>query len=39
MKAAVTGLDQGLDFAVGHELDEESARQIPFPRTPGTARY
>ena len=29
MKAAVTGLDQGLDFAVGHELDEESARQIP----------
>jgi hypothetical protein len=29
MKAAVTGLDQGLDFAVGHELDEQSARQIP----------
>jgi hypothetical protein len=29
MKAAVTGLDQGLEFAVGHELDEESARQIP----------
>jgi hypothetical protein len=25
----VTGLDQGLDIAVGHELDEESARQIP----------
>jgi hypothetical protein len=29
MKAAVTGLDQGLEFALGHELDEESARQIP----------
>jgi len=29
MKAAVTGLDQGLEFVVGHELDEESARQIP----------
>ena len=29
MKAAVTGLDQGLEFAVGHELDEVSARQIP----------
>jgi hypothetical protein len=29
MKAAVTGLDQGLDFVVGHELGEESARQIP----------
>jgi hypothetical protein len=29
MKAAVTGLDEGLDFTVGHELGEESARQIP----------
>jgi hypothetical protein len=29
MKAAVTGLDQGLDFVVGHELEAESARQIP----------
>jgi hypothetical protein len=29
MKAAVTGIDQGLDLAFGHELDEQSARQIP----------
>ncbi|HWN48617.1 MAG TPA: hypothetical protein VNO18_02080, partial [Xanthobacteraceae bacterium] len=29
MRAAVYGLDQGLDFTAGHELDEESARQIP----------
>ena len=29
MKAAVFGLDQGLDFVGGHELDEGSTRQMP----------
>jgi hypothetical protein len=29
MKAAVAGLDKGLNFTDGHELDAASARQIP----------
>jgi hypothetical protein len=29
LKAAVYGLDKGLDFAGAHELDEASAHQIP----------
>jgi hypothetical protein len=28
MVAAVSGLDDGLEFASGHELDAESAQQI-----------
>ncbi len=29
MQAAVFGLDEGFDFAGGHEIDDASARQIP----------
>ncbi len=29
MQAAVFGLDDGLDFAGGHEIDDASAQQIP----------
>ena len=29
MQAAVFGLDFGVDFAGGHEIDDASARQIP----------
>jgi hypothetical protein len=29
MKAAAAGLDQGLNFTTGHELDAPSARHIP----------
>jgi hypothetical protein len=29
MRAALAGLDHGLDFASGHMLDAESARQVP----------
>jgi hypothetical protein len=29
MQAAVFGLDEGLDFVSGHELDRESVSQIP----------
>jgi hypothetical protein len=29
LKAAVYGLDKGLDFAGAHELDQASAKQIP----------
>jgi hypothetical protein len=29
MMAAVYGLDEGLEFASGHELDQTSADQIP----------
>jgi len=29
VKAAVAGLDDGLEFTNGHELDDESGRQIP----------
>ena len=29
LKAAVVGLDQGFDFADGHQLEEMSARHIP----------
>ena len=29
MKAALAGLDAGMDFASGNELDEASSQQIP----------